>query len=110
MSRIDEFPRVHFLSDFDEQTQAEAEARGYLSHVLVETDDGNMYSVVFYDCTRLAQDLEYEVSEGRMCIAEPGLIVLPVITISNIHTSVRRLAEERYFSKMIPSQSKPIGA
>ena len=36
---------------------------------------------MFYDPVRLQQDLEEEVKAGRPLIAEPGMIVIPEITL-----------------------------
>ena len=96
------YPQIFGASEFDERAQAEAEARGYLSHVFVKQADGSLYAVVFYDCVRLAQDLEYEVSIGRMCIADPGLIVVPAVTLANVVTAVGKLSKEGFFANFIP--------
>lgn len=99
-----EHPSLSFETPFDERAQFEARAAGYLSGVLVEQSDGSAYHVVFYDCTRLAQDLEYEVSTGRMCVADPGMIVLPEITLDNIRIAVEKLTREGYFDSLKPSR------
>lgn len=96
------YPQIFAASEFDERAEAEAEARGYLSHVFVRQADGSLYSVVFYDCVRLAQDLEYEVSTGRMCIADPGLIIVPAVTLANIVAAVDRLSKEGFFASFVP--------
>jgi hypothetical protein len=96
------FPRLLFEYGFGEREQFEAKARGYLSHVIVEHASGAKYSVVFYDCVRLQQDLEYEVSVGRMCVADPGMIVVPEVTLENIRIAVERLTAEGFFDKLRP--------
>lgn len=97
-----EFPRLIFPREFDELEEYDAASRGCLSHVLVEQQDGRTYTVEFYDSTRLAQELEYEVSAGRMCVAEPGMIVVPEVTQDNMLTAVRALTSEGYFEHLIP--------
>jgi hypothetical protein len=87
---------------FDELTQIETDARGCLNHVFVKDRDDQIYEVAFYDCVRLAQDLEYEVSSGRMCIADPGMIVLPAVRLANMKTAVEHLSNEGFFRRMIP--------
>lgn len=99
----DEYPRLTFDSPLDERLQFEVRARGYLSNVLVELRNDTRYTVVFYDCARLAQDLEYEVSTGRMCVADVGMIVLPEVTLDNMRAAVKRLAEEGYFDGLKPT-------
>lgn len=98
----DDFPKIVFYSPFDDAKQYEAEAGGYLSHVTVVERDGHEYSVVFYDCERLAQDLEYEIGTGRMCVADPGMIVLSSVTLENITKAVKRLSQEGYFKGLCP--------
>ncbi len=87
-----------FESPFDERAQFEANAKGYLSHVKVVQDDGKTYPVVFYDCARLSQDLQGELSAGKTCVADAGMIVLKEITLNNIEKAVRELTEEGYFN------------
>ncbi|MEZ4362800.1 MAG: hypothetical protein R3B48_21595 [Kofleriaceae bacterium] len=74
----------------------------------MEDARGKLYPVVFYDCVRLAQDLEYEVSVGRMCIAEPGLSVLPAVTLANMELAVHKLEDEGVFANLVPSQGPPV--
>jgi hypothetical protein len=95
-------PRLIFGTPFDDRAQFEARSAGYLSDVLVELRDGATYAVVFYDCARLAQDLEYEVSTGRMCVADLGMIVLPEVTLANMRAAVERLTAEGYFNGLKP--------
>jgi len=103
----DEYPRLIFDPPLDERLQFESRARGYLGDVLVELRDGSSYAVVFYDCTRLAQDLEYEISTGRMCVADAGMIVLPEVTLDNMRAAVKRLAAEGYFNGLKPTDRGP---
>lgn len=98
----DTTPTLIFEHGFDERKQAEARARGYQSHVYVQFADGSRYRVVFYDCVRLQQDLEYEVSSGTMCVADPGMIVLPEVTLENILKAVQKLARDGYFPNFRP--------
>lgn len=98
----DDYPRLTFDSPLDERLLFEVRAGGYSGDVLVQLRNGASYTVVFYDCTRLSQDLEYEVSTGRMCVADVGMIVLPEVTLDNMRTAVKRLAEEGYFDGLKP--------
>jgi len=97
-----EYPKLVFDAPFDERSQYEARDRGWVGTACVQTADGATYRVTFYDTVRLAQDLEYEVESGRMCIAEPGLIVLPEVTLENMETAIRSLAEDGYFDNLRP--------
>lgn len=102
-----EYPLLVFESPFDERAQYEAKARGYLSHAMVQQSDGTTYPVVFYDTVRLAQDLEYEVSIGKMCVADVGMIVLPDVTLENMRIAVNKLTDEGYFKGLKPIQEGP---
>ncbi len=90
---------------FGEKEKWEAESRGYLSHVIVKLNSSS-YDVVFYDCVRLAQDMEYHRTEqGGGCIAEPGLIILDAVTVPNITRAVTTLVDGGYFSHLVPSKT-----
>lgn len=98
----DEFPKLIFDTPFDERSQFEAKAKGYLGCAKVMLENGNKYPVIFYDNTRLGQDLEYEVSSGCGFIADLGMIVLAEVTIENMSKAVRTLAKEGYFQGLTP--------
>ena len=98
----DDFPRLTFAFPMDEREQYEAEARGYLSHAKVVLANGRVHPVVFYDHVRLGQDLEHEVGEGRVYVADPGMIVLEAVTMENMHAAVRELAGTGFFDALVP--------
>jgi hypothetical protein len=98
------YPKLVFDASFDERAQFEAKSRGYLSNVYAQQSDGSMYPVVFYDCIRLAQDLEYEVSTGRMCVADTGMIILPEVTLECMKIAVKKLTDEGYFKQCRPTR------
>jgi hypothetical protein len=95
---IDQTPKLRFSYPFDERTAVEAEDRGYWGHSFVELPNGETRPVVFYDATRIAQDLKEETVQGRPFIAERGLIVLEAVTLHNMSKAVERLAGEGFFS------------
>lgn len=94
------FPRLVFKYLFDEAAAFDAEARGYLAYASVELSDGNRYPVVFYDPVRLQQDLEVEMSQGRAFIAEPGMIVVPEVTMARMQDAVERLLQIGFFDSL----------
>ena len=98
----EEIPRLVFAYEFDEQAAYEAEGRGYLSHAFVELCDGSRYPVVFYDPVRLQQDLDDEVAAGNPFIAEPGMVVVPDVTLENMKKAVTKLFQEGFFSNFRP--------
>ena len=97
---ISEECHLFFQYGFDERDQFEARSRGYMSHVQVRFSSGLGYSVCFYDCVRLQQDLEEEVRLGNVFIAEPGMIVLSEITPENIRRAVSKLDAEGFFDAL----------
>ena len=76
--------------------------RGCLSHVLIELEDGSRYSVDFIDPVRLAQELKDYVRLNIPCFAEPGLIVLPAVTVEWIEKAVSYLHQRGFFEHLRP--------
>ena len=102
MSETGHYPKIVFPDSFDERSEYEMPLRGCLSHVFVELEDGSRYPVDFIDPVRLAQDLEEYVKSGVPCYAEPGLIVLPEVTVSRIENAVRYLHQHGFFQHLKP--------
>jgi hypothetical protein len=96
------FRQLVFARDFEPSDEDEARDRGYLSHVLVETDGEQLFPVTFYDAVRLAQDLEENANAGTPMVAEPGMIVLQTITREAMESAARILCEQGYFSHVRP--------
>jgi hypothetical protein len=94
--------KLLFVQEFSEREASEARDRGYLSHVLVEVDGRDLYPVFFYDPIRLRQDLEASAKTGRPYVADPGMIVLPDITIEAMEAAVRGLCAEGFFKHLVP--------
>ena len=94
------FPRLVFKYPFDEAAAYDAEARGYLAYAVVELNNGTRYPVVFYDPVRLQQDLEVEAREGRAFIAEPGMIVVPEVTLARMQDAIDRLSQDGFFDSL----------
>lgn len=97
-----DFPRLHFEYGFDEREAFEAHSRGFRSHVTVEFENGDRFPVFFYDPITLAQDVEREASRGIPCVAEPGMIVIPEITLENMRSAVARVIAEGFFDHVRP--------
>ena len=85
---------LNFDYEFDERTAEEARDRGYWGHSYVLGESGNRINLVFYDPTRLAQDLEEEVNQGRPFVFEDKLIVVPEVTRDFMEMAVCKLREE----------------
>ncbi|CAN5592911.1 hypothetical protein BH24ACI2_BH24ACI2_04040 [soil metagenome] len=95
-----EFPKLTLPEWFDERMEAEMSPRGYLSHSIVEVEDGKRYEVFFYDAISLKQVSESEIKLNRPYVAEIGMIVLPEVTLKNIYKAIKSLAKEGYFEKL----------
>jgi hypothetical protein len=98
------YPRVVFSHDLTERTAAEMSFKGWVS-ASVELANGCRYPVYFVDPVRLQQDLAEYVRLGRPCFAEPGLIVLPQVTMEAIDEAAQFLWKEGFFDQMRPDQS-----
>ena len=95
-----QFPRLVIKYPLDEAAAYDAEARGYLAYASVELNDGTRYPVAFYDPVRLQQDLEVEAGEGRAFIAEPGMIVVPEVTLARMQDAIERLFQNGFFDSL----------
>jgi len=101
--KTDTYPRIIWPEDFDDRAAYEIEMKDWLGGVKVELAEGLIYSLFFFDPVRLKQDLESMVALGRPCLDEPGLIVVPSVTVENIEKSVTFLARRDYFSHLRPN-------
>jgi hypothetical protein len=96
----DVFAKLIFLFPFDERDQSESHDRGYLSHVLVELRDGKRYPVIFYDPVRLSQDIDEYFRLGWRCVAAPGVIVVPEVTLPHMEVAAQQAAREGLFTHL----------
>ena len=102
-------PRVLFPAGFDERAAIETPLKGWLS-AQVELDDGGRYAVYFSDPMRLHQDVDDAVHNGKPCFAEPGLIIVPEVTVQAIQDAVQFLWEQGFFASLKPDQSEELDA
>src|SRR5262249_41097236 len=93
---------LRFARGFSDQDAFEAHGRGYLSHVLAQLDEGRLYPLFFYDAVRLQQDLEESAKHGRPFVADPGMIVVPEITLDAMNQAVEQLSREGFFDHLTP--------
>jgi hypothetical protein len=89
--------KLVFEREFDDRAAAEAKSRGYLSHISVRVNGGDLFPVFFYDPVRLAQDLEEETKLGEPFLADPAMIVVPDVTIENMFKAASKLADRGFF-------------
>jgi len=86
-----------FKEEFDERLAFEVSQKGWCGIAMVELPEGGRVDVFFYSPERLAQDLEMDTKAGHPYIAEPGLIVVPEVTLANMHAAVDQLYEQGFF-------------
>src|SRR5712692_7492320 len=91
---------LSFSCDLNEKTQWEIENKGWFEQAIVHLPNGKNLQVNFWDPVRLAQDLETDLKSGRTCLAEPGMIVIPKVTIRNMEAAVKELYETGYFDRL----------
>jgi len=91
---------LSFTCDFDERTEWEIQQKGWFEQVVVRLPDGSTVPICFWDPIRLKQDLEADLKSGRSCIAEPGMIVIPQVTVKNMQAAVEELYNRGYFDRL----------
>jgi hypothetical protein len=95
-------PRLIFPEGFDARWESEMTDKGYLSEVIVQLEDGPRYQVNFIDPVRLRQDLDSETKSERPYYAEPGLIIVPEVTMQAIRRAVDGLWQDDFFDHLKP--------
>ena len=100
-------PRIIFPEGFDERAAVETPLKGWLS-AQVELEDRCRYVVYFSDPIRLQQDLDEAVKSGRPCFAQPGLIILPEVTVKIIQDAVQFLWKQGFFSYLKADQGEEL--
>lgn len=98
-------PKIIFPENYDARSELETPARGYLSDVVVQIEDGSRYKLFFIDPVRLGQTLEDDVKEGHNYYTEAGLVILPEVTTSSIQQAVQGLWRDGYFESLKPLES-----
>jgi hypothetical protein len=92
---------------WDDRAEYEMTQKGHLSGLIVRLDDGSRYEINFIDPVRLGHDLAMDTQAGTPFFAEPGLIVVPEVTLPAVRTVVERLAADGYFRHLQPLPSPP---
>jgi len=91
--------KLTFKYGWEEKDDEETPMRGYRSDGIVKTPEGE-YPVYFIDPIRLQQDLEAETELGTPFLAQPGLIILPEVTLESMENAVRQLWKQGYFESL----------
>jgi hypothetical protein len=93
--------RLVFRPEYGERDLDDARARGYLSHVFVQIDGGNLYPVFFYTPDRIGGDLQSSESCGEPSIAEVGTIIVREITLPELEAAVERAFCQGFFNYLV---------
>jgi hypothetical protein len=91
--------RLALGGHFDERDAAEMPMKGWRGDVWAELGDGSRHRLTFYDLARLTQTLEDDRRAGRPFFSEPGLVILPHVTLAAMEQAARALAADGFFEK-----------
>ncbi len=93
-----DYPRLVFAHDVDDRDLA---PHGYRGDVVVELADNEAFPVYFYDPDAIREELDGRIRSGfGRFVAEPGLVVIPEITLAEMKSSVLELIEVGYFDHL----------
>jgi hypothetical protein len=99
-----EYPRLVFAHHVDDRDIA---PHGYRGDVVVELADGEAFPVYFYEPDAVREELDGRIGAGfGRFVAEPGLVVIPEITLAGMKSSVLELIEVGYFAHLKPVCAK----
>jgi hypothetical protein len=62
----------------------------------------------FSDLIRLQHDVDEAVNSERPCFAEPGLIILPEVTVQAIQEAVQFLWKQGFFASLKADQGEGV--
>ena len=99
---------LHLPEGFDDRSEWEMPARGYLSDAVVELSNGRKYAIAFYDPTRLQQELDLGAAHGINWVADPGLVVVPIVNRETILDVLTKLLDDGFFECQKPLSDSPI--
>src|SRR4051812_7590869 len=101
-----DYPRLVFAHDVDERDMA---PHGYRGDVIVEFVDGESFPVYFYEPDAIREELDARMRSGfGQFVAEPGLVVIPEITLAAMKASVSELIEVGYFTHLRPCEDRQL--
>ena len=101
-------PRIIFPEGFDERAAFETPLKGWLN-AQIELEDGCRYAVYFSDPIRLQHDVDEAVKSAKPCFAEPGLIIVPEVTVQTIQDAVQFLWKQGFFASLKAEQGEGVG-
>jgi len=86
-------PRIIFPEGFDERAAFETPLKGWLN-AQIELDE---------------HDVDEAVKSARPCFAEPGLIIVPEVTVKAIQDAVQFLWKQGFFAYLKAEQGEGVG-
>jgi hypothetical protein len=90
--------RILFPQGFDDRAADEMTMKGY-ANILIELDEGQYYSVWFFDPIRAQQELEQSTQSGHPYFTEQGALVLvSEVTVDAVLNTVRSILKHGYHS------------
>jgi len=93
--------QLFFNCDIDDSLVLfELKSKGYLSGTILEINNGNKYTLNFYDSTRFKQDVDEELA-GDDFFYEENVVIIRKITKDNILVAVNNIVMKKTFEKMI---------
>jgi hypothetical protein len=99
-----EYPRFVFAHEVDGRDLV---PHGYRGDVVVELADGEAFPVYFYEPDAVREELDARIRSGfGRFVAEPGLVVIPEITLAGMKSSVLELIGAGYFTHLRPVCAK----
>lgn len=94
------YPRLVFTYDVDEGDEA---PQGYRGDVVVEVSAGQTFPVYFFEPEAVREIIESNIKWGfGRYLAEPGMVVVPEITLANMKSAVLTLIGTGYFNHLRP--------
>jgi hypothetical protein len=94
-------PVLRFTCDFDERAAWEVELKGLFESAVAVLPNGLEIPLSFWDPVRLSQGISDAVKLGRVCFAEPGLVIIPKVTRENMERAIEELAADKFFDRLI---------
>jgi hypothetical protein len=98
------FPKL-ILEPWDADFAELMPEKGYFD-AEVALADGHTYTIFFVDPARLGQSLNDRIEAEKPFLAEPGMVVLPLVTIERINRILPILEKEGFFKYLKPRHTK----
>jgi hypothetical protein len=104
---MEDYPLLSFSCEFDELAALDVEEKGFFDHAIITLSDGSRYRLHFFTPARLAYQLKVEQEIGNVCIGEPGLVIVPRVTVQYMKEAAKQLLREGCFAGLKPIDGPP---